>query len=231
MQDMIDALGSLRDGEATRAADGETVTADLARAHRARTRSRLRRALGTGVVAVVAATVGVVGTTTGGGSHAEVAAGPSAGQHQQSLSVELDAYSGVQPSGFTVATVPAGWTVRTSDASAFVVEPPRAQTQQTSPGVVSFVNAIAVTLQGDSSGPAFDVSSVTVDGHPGKLGLTEDRTAKWLDYTDGSGHQVQVQVPVSFRLADGRSVRLTDQQIVTFADGIAVTGSAVAAVG
>ncbi len=38
--------------------------------------------------------------------------------------VQLTAYTGVQPEGFTVATAPSGRTVRSSDAFAFVVQPP-----------------------------------------------------------------------------------------------------------
>ena len=227
MQDMIDLLGSLREQNTVQPASPETVAADVARARRTQAR---RRTVGTAVVAAVAAvTVGAV-ATAGGARTAAVASAPST-SHQQALSVQLDAYTGAQPAGFIVSTVPSGWTVRTSNPFAFVVEPPNSSYRPATPDGVNFENAISVLLLGDSNGPSFDVTSVTVNGHPGKLGLTSDRTAEWLVYSDGSGPQVLVQVPLKIPLADGQTVHLTNAQILQFASGITVTGAAQAGKG
>src|SRR5690348_14081951 len=108
MQDMIDLLGTLREKEPAGPA-AETVAADVARGRRAQAR---RRTVGTAVVAAVAAvTVVAVGTGgTGGGARTNEAAAPPAASQQHALSVQLEAYSGAQPAGFTVAAVPTGWT-------------------------------------------------------------------------------------------------------------------------
>ena len=215
MQDMIETLGSLREKDLAGPASAETVAADVARARRARSRRRLWRVAGTGVVAAVA-TVVATGGTTAGAQHNEAASAPSAPAAQQRsatavLPVQLTAYTGVQPDGFTVATVPSGWTVRSSDAFAFVVQPPG----DTSHMEGDFENAITVMLQGDSSGPTLGVTPVTVNGRPGTLGASEGGLATLLLFPDGKGHQVLVQVFTKYHLSNA--------QIIQFADGVGVT--------
>ena len=83
-------------------------------------------------------------------------------------------------------------------------------------------------LQGLSQLPTNErVTTVTVNGKQGQLGLAEGGTAKtryeWLIYPDGMGHQVLIQLPAS--------VGLTTAQLVKFADGITVTSAAKTAAG
>jgi hypothetical protein len=237
MQDVLDVLQSLPHHVPPAAAD--VVADDVARGRRALIRRRRRRiACSSAAVAAVAA-VAVGATQLGASAPAPVAKEPAA--TSQTSRVRLVAYTGAQPVGFKVSTVPAGWTVVSSDRTAFVVAPPGAKVTHHRPrrpaasvqdpdgqGGVSFEGRIAVMLQGMSRLPSRSpVTKVTVNGKQGLLGLADGgdaaTRAAWLIFPDGAGHQVLVQVP--------RSLGLTDDQIVRFAQGITVTGEAQPAAG
>jgi hypothetical protein len=230
MQDnMIDMLGTLRDTGAQVPADSDTVAADVARGRRALIVRRGRRIAGTGFVAVAATAAiatGTVGQSSGSGataaSAAPAASRPSAVIQPTTATTQLQliAYEGAQPVGFKVSTVPAGWHVTSSSRFAFVAVPPGTKTPPRPAGApVSIMGGIAVMLQGDSRLPADEpISKVTVQGNEGQLGLTKDKSAKWLIYPHGAGSKVLVQVPTK--------LGLTDKQIVQFADGITVTSDA-----
>ncbi len=140
---------------------------------------------------------------------------------QQKPQVELAAYTGVQPAGFTVKTVPVGWKVVSSDTNDFVAVPPGTAVQS---GNVLLTSGIAVMLQADSQLPSDSpVTTATVNGKAAQLGLAKHKIAMWLIFSDPAGHKVLVQVPT--RLG------LTTDQIVRFAEGITVTGAARTAAG
>ncbi|WP_306191072.1 hypothetical protein [Streptomyces sp. MK5] len=227
MQDMIDALGALRGTGAQTPAGEDAVAADLARGHRALVRRR-RRIVGVGVAAVGAATavaVAVVGPVGESGSSVGTkrVAQPSAssGHSGTSIALELAAYKGVQPAGFEVDTVPAGWSVSSSDEYSFVAVPPGTGSHHSG---ANFMDGIAVFLQGDSVLPDDSpVTKVTVHGKVGQLGFSDGREAKWLIFPDAAGDKVLVQVPTK--------LGLTDDQIIRFAQGITVTSHARAARG
>ncbi|MFF4756265.1 hypothetical protein ACWD5R_38285 [Streptomyces sp. NPDC002514] len=230
---MTNVLSTLRSTDDV-PADAETVAADVARGHGALVRRRRRRVAGLAAVAAVAAiAVGSAGQFGGGRSSGPSTAAaqrtPATAQQkstpvQQTPHLEFAAYHGPQPAGFTVDTVPAGWKVESSTTSVFVAVPPGTHTPKPVPGATDLSRGIAVMLQGMSRLPADSpVTKVTVKGKAGSLGLTEDKGAKWLIYPDSAGHNVLVQVPVE--------LRLTDSQIVRFAEGVTVTGDAEAAAG
>jgi hypothetical protein len=221
----------------------DVAAADVARGHRALSRQRRRRFAGAGAGAAVAV-VAAVAVTVGGqpaqlGRSAPSAAGRATAT-TQSTKIQLAAYTGAQPVGFIVSTVPAGWRVTSSDDYSFVVAPPGAASsaavpaggqaksghQVSDPG--SFVGKIAVMLQAMSELPSGSKPTpVTINGKVGQLGFAEGGTGKsryeWLIFPDGSGHKVLVQVPAS--------LGLTQAQIVSFAQGITVTQAARATVG
>ncbi|MFE9610147.1 hypothetical protein [Streptomyces sp. NPDC006012] len=234
---MTNVLSTLR-GTDDVPADAETVAADVTRGQGALVRQRRRRVAGVAAVAAVAAVatiaVGTAGQSGGRSSGQSVAAagqrsgqssGPSvAADQQKTPHLQLAAYHGPQPAGFTVTTVPAGWKVTSSSTSVFVAVPPGTHNPKPVHGVTDLSSGIAVMLQGMSRLPAdASVTKVTVKGKTGSLGLTEDKGAKWLVYPDNAGHNVLVQTPVK--------LGLTDSQIVQFAEGVTVTSEAQAAVG
>jgi hypothetical protein len=216
MKDMIDALGALRQTGPQAPADAETVAADVARAHRGLVHRRRRRwVVGSGAAAVTAIAVGAA-VVVGVSGHA-----PAAPVHQQAAQVQqqvqLAAYTGNQPAGFVVQTVPVGWKVVSSNQYAFEVVPPTVSTAD--PRKINFMSGITVMLQGDSTFPSGSrLTPVTVNGRPGQLGYPEGNIAQWLVFSDAKGNKVMVQVPVN--------LGLTTDQIVRFADGITVTGDA-----
>lgn len=229
MPDVLDVLRTLPDAVTPGPAGADVAAADVARGHRALIRQRRRRiACSSAAVAVVAAAaVGASQLTQLGGSAPPAAAGSSA--TAQASRVRLVAYTGTQPAGFKVSTVPAGWQVASSSKSAFVVAPPGTVTTPDPPGHQIFLpGRIAVMLQGSSQLPGnVTVTKVTINGKEGLEGAPLRGTAPWrvvwLIFPDAAGHKILVQVPTS--------LGLTNDQIVRFAQGITVTSDAVAAAG
>jgi hypothetical protein len=255
MPDVMDMLRTLPHAVTPEPAEPDIAAADVARGHRALSRRRHRRLAGAaGAVAVVAGVAVAIGQPAQPGKSTPAAAGGTT--FPQTSTLRLTAYTGTQPVGFKVATVPAGWQVVSSDAYSFVVAPPGASTAPagaaasvapaaaargaepaaasatqkkvpvSAPG--SYVGRIVVMLQGLSRLPKNEVvTTVTVNGKQGQLGLAEGGTAKtryeWLIYPDAKGHKILIQLPAS--------VGLTTAQLVKFADGITVTGAAKTAAG
>jgi hypothetical protein len=228
MPEVVEMLRALPRSVTPAPAGADDIAADLARGHRALARRRRQRLAGlAGGVAVVAG-VAVAFTLPGqpGRSAAPATASAAAGAHP---AIQLVAYSGAQPAGFTVGTVPAGWQVVSSDAYSFVVAPPATSAAPSADGQgVSFIGRIAVMLQGDTTlAPDATVTAVTVNGQPGKLTVNADSDPRLssveLFYPDAHGHQVQVQVPASLGLSNA--------QIVRFAAGITVNSAAKAGLG
>jgi hypothetical protein len=254
MQDILDALRTLPHAVTPGPADPDVAAADVARGHRALSRQRHRRIAFSGAaLAAVAAVSVAVGSPARVDSTTHPAAADSgatkgSGAAGQVTKVQLVAYTGAQPVGFQVSTVPAGWQVTSSDRYSFVVAPPGASATapQTAPvgsgqagqrqlqahpdggQAVSLVGQIAVMLQGQFTMPSQSpLTEVNINGKEGLLGFAEGGTGssrdRWLIFPSGQGSKVLVQVPVS--------LGLTSNQIVHFAQGITVTSAAVSGKG
>jgi hypothetical protein len=234
MPDVQDMLRTLPHAVTPGPVGADVVAADVARGHHALNRQRRRRFAGLGAAVAVVAAVAVTVTSQPAqlGRSAPSAAGSSTAT-TQTTKLRLVAYTGTEPAGFKVSTVPAGWQVTSSNDYSFVVAPPGSPTTPptTVPGggqAVSFVGRIAVMLKGMSELPGnSQVTQVNINGKEGQLGLAAGGNAAtqvvWLIFPDGAGHKVLVQVPAS--------LGLTDSQIVSFAQGITVTREAKAGVG
>lgn len=237
MEDIVDVLRALPH-PAPPVAGTEIAAADLARARRAlmrRRRNRIRYS-GLAVAAVAAVAVSVTQLAQPQGSQ-PVDTGNSGATTQQASAIRLVAFTGTQPIGFKVSTVPAGWRVISSNEHAFVVAPPGSDAPAAVPQAsgsqndaggssVSYDGRIAVMLQGMSR-LASDkpVTKVSINGRDGLLGYaagtkagSPNSGAVWLIFPDAAGNKILVQVPTS--------VGLTNDQIVTFAQGITVTADA-----
>jgi F0F1-type ATP synthase membrane subunit c/vacuolar-type H+-ATPase subunit K len=225
MPDVEDVLRNLSHIEDAGPAGREVVADDVARGHHAVTRRRRQRfAFAGAFVAVAAAAVvgigqGMAPVTSSDG----VTAAPRTGT--QASRLELVAYTGDQPVGFKVNTVPDGWKVVSSDQSSFVVAPPGVKASPAGAGEpVSVADKISVSLQGLSKFPAESpVRKVDINGKKGELGHpleTMDKLSDtwWLFFPGDTGSNVQVQVPAS--------VELSTDQIIAFAEGITVTEEA-----
>jgi len=178
---------------------------DVSRGQRAR-RHRTRL-VGTGVAAALAAAVavGVPLTSTA----------PSA------AAAELVAYTAEQPAGFTIAEVPEGWHVLSSDRSSLVL----ADGDDNGSDPNSFEGRIVASLVGSGSLPGADLDAETfavggqevlvyemldADGEPGgTLGVFAP---------EGDGDYLSVQLPPE--------LHWTSEVAARFVDGIDVTDQA-----
>lgn len=203
----------------------ETVEADLRRGRAAMTRRRVVRFSVAGLIAVVvvAGTAVVVGNQ----GHSSYRVTPPAGQkHHQTQGtgtvagapVRLVAYHGDQPKGFTVAQIPDGWFLQGTNAFSLTVAP---NGDTSSPD--AFVGKLVVTLLSKSAPQKLpDGDPVTVNGHDGVV--SPGPPADVLTYQDDAGHFVQVQAWTS-------ALHWTDEQLVSFAEGVQVTAEAQQGVG
>jgi hypothetical protein len=190
------------------------VDQDVARGRRALARRNMRR-VGTRGVLVAAAAVGtLVITQTGGGtSHPGQAATQTAGSRTQ-----LVAYTGTQPKGFTVDSVPSGWEIQGVNGYALTI----AANGDPDQSLDSFAGKLAVMLLSKSASIPTSGTHVSVGATTGIVSHVDPSTAQ-LFYTDAAGHAVVIQVPAS--------LHWTDQEIGEFGSAVHVNASAQAGVG
>ncbi|GLZ02340.1 hypothetical protein [Actinoplanes sp. NBRC 103695] len=226
MPDVLDVLRNLPHAVTPVHTSPDAVAADVARGRHAVSRRRRQRLALSGAVLAAVAVV-VVGADQIGRP-----AGPPAGSTAQPMRLELVTYAGTQPAGFKVSTVPKDWQVLSSDEWSFVVAPPgvnNSPAPSAGPGVPSRnatfgQDGISVSLQSGSHFPdESPLEKVDINGKVGLLGHPLEAPGKlsatrWLIFPDSRGHNILVDVPAP--------LRLTDQQVATFAAGITVTGQA-----
>ncbi|MFG1609577.1 hypothetical protein [Actinoplanes sp. NPDC049265] len=230
MPDVLDVLRNLPHAVTPAPTSPDVVAGDVTRGHHAVSRRRRQRLALSGtavaVVAAVAVSAGVLGRPSG------PPPGAPPGATAQPIRLELVTYAGTQPTGFKVSTVPKGWQVLSSDEWSFVVAPPGvidSPVPSADPGSPRRIappnqDSIRVELQGLSHFPDNSpIKKVDINGKVGRLGhplnapgqLSDTR---WLIFPDAAGHNILVQVPAP--------LRLTDDQVASFAAGITVTGQA-----
>jgi hypothetical protein len=207
------------------------VDADLQRCHRALARLRNRRLVTRSAAGLVAAAAAVTALQMGGSpSHANrfgastehsTAGAPATAP----TAVRLVAYTGNQPRGFTLASVPQGWHLDTDDSYRVWIAPRINPPVVYPAGVVGGptgdpTREISVGLASPEEAPPTGTpvmvgsvkgllaSSTQVPGYP-------EPPFKTLTFTDRQGHHVDVAVP--------DSAGLTTQQILDFGAGIQVT--------
>jgi hypothetical protein len=170
--------------------------ADLVRARRALHRRRARRTtLGSGLVA--AATIGAFVVIGPGGSPSDPSHGPATAAPRGTTSgVQLVAYRGAQPTGYTLDTVPAGWTIRDDTRGLLTLAPEGSKTEGTTNGATSLRGTIAVMTEVDTGVPTgVQLDDVQVGGRPGVIahmkGADDTRT---LFVRQPSGAYLEIQV-------------------------------------
>jgi hypothetical protein len=210
----------------------ETVEADIARGHRALARIHRRRLVRRSLVTTMSLAVVAVGVTatmqhrgsdttrhgvSAGGVTATHAATPGAKQPstRKAPAVRLVAYTGSQLAGFTVDRVPDGWHL--SSSSQYALNINRHGDSNVDPDV--FEGKLTVLLQSQDAHGLPHGTAVTVDGEPGVV-TDQGRYGESLTYNDPSGHTVVIQAP--------KVLAWSDPQIVQFAEGVHVTGDALA---
>jgi hypothetical protein len=213
----------------------ETVDADLARGHHALSRDHrrrtIRRSMAATTTVAAAAVIALFATQLSGGGAAKThrpqvaLKQPGAhvrvhhptvvkAHHRSTTPIKLVAYTGKQPKGFTVDSIPDGWFLGGVNQFALTIDP--AGDTDVSPQ--DFEGKLAVLTQSRDVIGLGAGRSVTVNGQPGvisdhgKYGLN-------LNYNTASGFGVDIQAPAQLNWSDA--------QLVAFADGVHVTSDAV----
>ena len=129
----------------------------------------------------------------------------------QSPKLTFVAYTGDQPAGFSVDTVPDGWHVDSVNEYSLLIVPPGLNT-----GPDDFIGKLLVSLESlDATERPGD--PVTVDGQDGALRRTDDGYGQ-LRWTDAKGNRMYVQWPTD--------AGWSDKEMTDFAAGIKVLGAA-----
>jgi hypothetical protein len=236
MNDLTDRLASLS-GPRTGPPADDTVAADLSRGQAALRRRRNRMRAGGALSVAALAIVGAAGYFVASGiaspHRQHLAAAPphqhvTATQHRhvatathqhgnaapKNAKIKLVDYTGQNPPGFTIASVPQGFGLQTqaSTGFAFILAPPSADKN---PG--SFEGKLVVTAEaGSELGNWHSFGhAVTVNGSQARL--SDGGTATSLWFSAGNGVVVNVQA--------WANIGLTDQQLISFADGVATTSA------
>jgi hypothetical protein len=215
------------------APSAETVEADLTRGrqallrdHRRRTIRRSMAATATvAAAAVIAVVVAQIGDGSGTAHPRNVTLGPqtaepSGGQptvvktHHKATSIKLVSYKGKQLAGFTVDKVPAGWFLSTSTQFALLIDPNGDKDNDPN----AFVGKLAVLTQSSDVHHLPKGTAVTVNGQPGVV-TDQGKYGLSLTYNDAGGFGVVIQAPLP--------LHWSDQQLVSFAEGVHVTSNAV----
>jgi hypothetical protein len=230
----------------TQPAPDHVVDADIARGRRALRRERVRRG---GAGALLAAALAVAGLTVANvavdGTGTDVIAvdgapaapapapppGSAAGGAAQGGTgpvVQLVSYTGEQPAGFTVGSVPAGWEVQGVDEAALVI----ARQGDPDRSLDSYESKLVVLLQSQdepdwtpesfcAEQPDCDVATTAV-GATTALVVHEPSGVR-LFVTDADGQRLAIQAPAALGWSDA--------EIAAFAATVQATPAAVAGQG
>jgi hypothetical protein len=185
------------------------LDADIARGRRA-VHVRRTRVFGAGLsLALLLGGVGFGLSQTGVSDQRPAVAAPSV----QSPKLAFVAYTGDQPAGFSVDTVPAGWHVDSVNEYSLLITPPGLNT-----GPNDFIGKLLVSLESlDATETPGD--EVSVGGQTGHLirGYGGDDYGQ-LRWTDAKGNRMYVQWPLD--------AGWSDKEMTDFAAGIKVHGAA-----
>jgi hypothetical protein len=217
--------------------DPAVVDADVVRGRRALTVRRMRRT-GTRSVLVGALAIGsfaVVQNQSGHDKAGTTAAGPTQTVTAPAaitttkaaitakpavvkpLAIKLVAYTGAQPEGYTVDSVPSGWELQGVNNYNLDIAPVGFADQDLS----SFEGKIVVMLLSNDAKPltAAEGNTVAVGDGTGIVSNFDRKDGLQLSYKDAvSGKEVMVQAPLS--------LHWTDAQLGQFAAGVHVSASA-----
>jgi hypothetical protein len=215
LTDQLASLGATRTGPPSES----TVAADLSRGRAALRRNRIY--LGGAVTAAalaLAGTAGYLGASSAAAPHHRHVAAQTQ-QHGTAAptrsKIKLVDFTGQQPPGFKITSVPRGFGLQKQASSgfSFILAPPGADKN---PG--SFSGKLVVTAEAASElgkWQSFGDHSVRVNSSRGRLGDDGTATQLWFD----AGHGVVVDVQA------WDSIGLTHQQLNDFADGVTTTPS------
>ena len=201
--------------QAARAGDGPAaegvVDADLVRGRRALTHRRMRRT-GTRSVLAAALAIGTFAAVSPHGGHdsASTATGKPA-----SASIKLVAWTGAQPQGYTVDSVPAGWEIQGVNNFVLAIAPIGFPNQR----LDVFSGKLVVMLLSPDEAPPTTGTRVDI-GVAGTGRISHLNPEPILTFEDSHGRWLDIQVPVA--------LHWTDAQVVAFGEAVHANATAVA---
>jgi hypothetical protein len=233
MTDLHSLLSQAAHADSAPAPDS-VVDADLVRGRRALTHRRMRRTGTRSALAAVVA-IGAFAAVHPGGSSSGTTAAPATAKAPVTttakttaaatkvstvdLGVKLVDYTGTQPEGYTVDSVPAGWEIQGVDNDVLTIAAVGAANQDKD----NFVGKLVVMLQSKDDHHTLTGNPTTIGDAPGIIDHSEDVHGTVLFYTDPAGHRVEIQVPPE--------LHWTDAEITAFGNSVHVSSTAVAGVG
>jgi hypothetical protein len=200
----------------------DVVDADVARAHRALVHRRARRtgtrtvlaaALALGSFAVVHIQHGPSSKTAAAPVTVPAPAPARASRPTVSPAIKLVAYTGTQPPGYTVDSIPAGWEIQGVDDYALVIAPIGYPSQS----IYDFEGKLVVMLDSVDEQPPTDGVPVPVGSGKGLVSHLNPGEPI-LYFTDATGHGVIVQQPPA--------LHWTDAELGQFGAGVHVNATA-----
>jgi hypothetical protein len=222
------------------------VDADLARGRQALRRRRTGRAVAGSAFGVAALVAAVAVAGAGGGFDSGPPAGPGGDRPAVASAVQLVAYKGEQPKGFTIDKVPDGFFIQSSENYSLTLAPRSAQNPgpdvnpSTNPvyDPNSYVGKIGIMLESrDQNGPSRKGLQVTVDGQPATLlkslpGVTPDGPAPTRADGD-TGSELWVRQPsgVYLIVQFWEGLGMSQAQMVELGAGVHVLKAALQARG
>jgi hypothetical protein len=204
-------------------APDSVVDADLVRGRRALTHRRMRRTGTRSALAAVVA-IGTFAAVHPGGSSSGTTAAPAktkatTAATKTNLGVKLVAYTGAQPAGYTVDSVPAGWEIQGVNNDDLAIAPVGFADQDLS---VFEGKLVVMLLSKDATPPT--------TGTPVDLGVAgtgridhSNPGEPILTFKDAAGHWLDIQVPPA--------LHWTDAQVAAFGAAVHANSTAVAGVG
>jgi hypothetical protein len=228
MTDLDQLLAQAAQAHRQPSAPDGVVDADLARGRRALNHRRMRRSgarsvLAAGLAVGAFAVVHQQGSTSS--TPAATAQAPAVTTHPATaaakpvtLSVKLVAYTGAQPEGYTVDSVPAGWEIQGVNNLDLAIAPVGFADQSLN----DFEGKLVVMLLSADATPP--TTGVPVDvGVAGTGRISHENPEPILTFKDTSGHWLDIQVPTALHWSDA--------QVAAFGSAVHANATAVAGVG
>ncbi|MEP6481791.1 MAG: hypothetical protein ABJA94_07275 [Rhodoglobus sp.] len=204
----------------------DIVQQDVARGRAAAHRAHRRQAWAAGGIGGFALAAVIAGGAILPSLHTAPAtqAGIDGGTHSVTVepAMQLVSYTGVQPDGYHLDKVPAGFAVATSNKNNLVLAPTGQAAGSTPNGTAGYIGSIVISQQGSFTYDK-DKRDVTINGKPALIALADgDDAVTEVQFVTGD-HTVNIQI--------WDNIKLTDPQIVDFAQGITVIGDPTTFVG
>jgi hypothetical protein len=222
MTDLKDVLGLALDDATAGAHAGALpgVEDDLARGRRLLRRRTRTRILGASAAVAAVTVAAVVPTLTSGSnarpasaaSHPAKAGHPAASSASATAAIKLVDYTGAQPPGYVVKTIPDHWVIQGSNPFALTIAPPNATDKDPD----SFLGKLVVTQESFDTSGAQGWTSAHLPGHTAYYSVQGTTASLVIEQT--ASRWLLVQAPTS--------LHWTQQQEGQFGLGVTILSTA-----